>query len=191
MAPSARSSRCCEHGTAAMRVPRCGQVSANLRTAQRRSQRQCAAVPGQQQQQQQAHVSWGPAGSGACSWRSISCRQTSRPCRRRQLITCRAATATLMRGDDDDDQQSSSTLTGSSPAGHRPDLSEAPSQDGEHTASSTASEAEKADEPLRSRTNTAMIALRCAVRISVSSHDAAHNLLDEDIQALRNTSGGD
>lgn len=161
LAPSARMiSRCRGRSTAAMQqVLRCGQPAASLCAAQPWSVRRCMATPGQQQQ---AHVSLGRRG--------ISCRQTPRPCRRRQLITCLAAAATLARGDDDDDQHSSSILAESGSAS----LAEAPSQDGERTAS--AAEAGKADEPLRSRANTAMIALRCAVHLCASAQDGAHSM---------------
>ena len=170
VAPSARSTRCCLHSSSAMQVP---QPAACLYVAQRQSVRQCITMPGQQQQ---AHVSLGSLGSSiSCSRRSISCGQTVRPCRRKQPIVCRAATATLMRGDDDD-HDSSRGLTDSSSASDQPSLSEAPSQDGEPTTSAAATEANgTADEPLRSRANTAMIALRCAVRFSCSAHSCAHS----------------
>ena len=164
VAPSARMiTRCCARSTAVMPVQRCGQPAARLCAAQRRSVLRCVATLGQQQQ---ARASFSAADSSTCGWRSISGRQTPGPCRRRQLVTSRAAAATLARGDDDDDQHSSGTLTGSGSASDRRDLAEAPSQDGEQTASAAAAAAEagtKADEPLRSRANTAMIALRCGV----------------------------
>ncbi len=154
-------------------LQRCGQPSASLCAAQHWSVRHRLATSGQQQ----AHVSFGSAGSSACSWRSVSCRQAPRPCRRRQLVTCLAAAATLARGNDEDDDHlhSSDSRAGSGSASDRPDLSQAPSQDGEQTASAAAAETGKAEEPLRSRANTAMIALRCAVHISASAHDGARS----------------
>jgi hypothetical protein len=102
-------------------------------------------------------ASGGSRDSRTCDWRSIGSQYASPARRRHQLSPCAAASAVLSRGDSDDrggdaDSRSESEL---------PQPPEAALASGADERRSPASDA---DEPPRSRANTAMIALRRAPR---------------------------